>query len=184
MALFYVEIEKRLASEFWTNRWIVRTADLASANGILAPGLLDAERALHAEFVTFTRYRVSTVDPGDEQYVIVPINQLGTRTLDNATLLPLFNTLRVDFPAASGRPSRKYFRGVLSENDISGDAVTTNFNSYMAAFVDMFAEGAEGAGLVDPQGELFTNAVPILNVQMRQLRRSRRRRTNGGGVFQ
>lgn len=183
MPLFYVEIEKRLGSEFWTNRWIVRSDTLANANSVLGVAILDAERQLHSTTVLFTRYRVSTVAAGDESYVIVPINQFGLRAHGTA-LLPLFNTLRVDFPAASGRPSRKYFRGVLTEEDITGDAILTSFNSYMAAFVDNFAETAEGPGILDPQEQLFTNAVPITNVQMRQLRRSRRRRTNGLGIFQ
>lgn len=183
MPHYYVEIEKRLGSEFWTNRYIVRALTLADASSILGVGLLNAERPLHAEAVTFTRYRVSTVDPSDDTYVIVTINAPGLRDIGINQLLPLFNTLRVDFPAGSGRPSRKYYRGVLTENDIAGDLVQTNFNGLMAAFVDMFAEG-EGPGLVDPQGELFVNAVPISLVQMRQLRRSRRRRANGNGIFQ
>ena len=184
MPLFYVEIEKRLGSEFWTNRYIVTSPTLVIASNVLAVNLLNFERAFHADVVTFTRYRVSTVEVGDEQYVIVPISQQGLRGIGSSTLLPLFNTLRVDLPAASGRPSRKYYRGVLLEGDISGDLVTFNFNSFMAALVDNFAETSEDAGVVDPQGEFFSNAVPMPNVQMRQLRRSRRRRTNGGGVFQ
>lgn len=183
MPTYYVEIEKKLGSEFWTNRWIVRNTSLATANVPIAVALVDAERSLHSTAVTFTRYRVSTTAVGDEEYVIVPLGVQGLRDQSGA-LLPLFNTLRVDFPAGFGRPSRKYFRGVLTEVDIEGDAIVTNFNSLMAAFVDNFAETAEGPGLVDPQEQLFANAVPIPYVQMRQLRRSRRRRTNGQGIFQ
>jgi hypothetical protein len=39
-------------------------------------------------------------------------------------------------------------------------------------------------GLVDPQGQLFNSITIHPFVQMRKLRRSRRKRTNGGGIFQ
>lgn len=182
MARFQVDIEKRLGSEFWTNVWQVSATDLAGAT-VVANAITAAERIGHSSAVTFTRHRVSSVAIGDGVYAITPIGLPGLAT--TGELLPLFNTLRMDLTAASGRPSRKYFRGCLGEGLISGDAVTTSvFLTMSLEIADIFSPGAEQSGIVDPQGELFNGIVIHPFVQMRQLRRSRRRRQNGTGVFQ
>lgn len=182
MALWSIDIEKRLGSEFWSNRYLF--SDLGEIDvATMAADLVENEREIHADLVTFTRYRYSALAEGDERYTIVPVNQPGLRT-GQGTLLPLFNTLRYDLTANVGRPSRKFYRGVLGEGDINGDAVTTApFVANAIALSTFFAEGI-GNGLVDPQGGLLTGISIYPFVQMRQLRRSRRRRTNGGGIFQ
>lgn len=183
MAQFQVDIEKRLGSEFWSNVYHVWATDLAGAQ-FMGNAIVAAERTFHASTVTFTRFRASSIAVGDGIYTITPVGLTGQRN-PGAALLPLFNTLRFDFNAATGRPSRKYYRGVLTENDIEGDAVNT------AAFVagsneiaDLFQTDPMTAGIIDPQQEIFTGLVVWPFVQMRQLRRSRRRRENGGGIFQ
>lgn len=182
MPLFNVDVEKRLNSEFWSNRYIVRATDLADAN-TFADAIVEAERAIHSSIVTFTRYRVSSALQGDGIFNIVNIGLAGLRAIGNNTLLPLFNTLRVDLNATAGRPSRKYYRGVLTEADIAGDAVTADFQSLLITLIDTLATGSTN-GIVDPDDQLLLNALVHPFVQMRQLRRSRRRRTNGGGIFQ
>jgi hypothetical protein len=182
MARFQLDIEKRLGSEFWTNVYQLEASDLANAQVISLP-VVEAERSFHAQIVNFTRYRVSSVAMNDGVYTIVPIGLTGERAA--SSVLPLFNTLRMDFTAQSGRPSRKYYRGVLDEFDINGDAVTTaTFNDGAAALFGTFYDGEGGGGVVDPQGQLLTAITIWPFVQMRQLRRSRRKRTNGGGIFQ
>jgi hypothetical protein len=133
--------------------------------------------------VNFTRYRVSSVAMNDGVYTIVPVGLTGQRVANS--VLPLFNTLRMDFTAQTGRPSRKYYRGVLDESDISGDAVNTApFLAGSLELFDLFYQGEGVGGIVDPQGQFFTAITVWPFVQMRQLRRSRRKRTNGGGIFQ
>ena len=174
MPLFKIDIEKQLSSEFWSNRYFVRTDTLANA---IPQGqdIVDAERLIHSQLVTFTKLRVSTADPEDENYTIVPLAVNGGRS--EIDLLPLFNTLRYDFTAASGRPSRKYYRGVLSQGDFTGDVVTYNPTDFEAAMEALFAVGPTGNGIVDPQEQLLTNAVRWIYVQMRQLRRGKTKRT-------
>lgn len=177
MAVFSVDIEKRLGSEFWTNRYLVNQANIADAIGN-ANQIVGFERDIHSNTVTFTRHRVSNLGEGNEQYVITPIGTLGTRT-NQGSLLPLFNTLRLDGSVATGRPSRKYYRGVLGENDIQGDLITSEFGAF-ATDLGSASDPVTGLGVVDPQGLPILGWIVISFVQMRQLRRSRRRRSQGG----
>jgi hypothetical protein len=183
MAQFQVDTEKRLGSEFWSNVYQVWATDLANAQ-VLGGLIVAAERTFHSAQVTFTRYRTSSVAQGDGIYSITAVGQVGLRN-PNDTLLPLFNTLRFDFTAATGRPSRKYYRGVLYEGDIAGDAVNTaGFVAGSNEIADLFQTDPMTVGIIDPQQETLTALVIWPFVQMRQLRRSRRRRTNSGGIFQ
>ena len=181
MPQYYVDIEKRLGSEFWSNRYILEATTFDNAKSA-GTQLANLERTWHADSVAFTRVRVSTVDPADEQYAITTLNTFGQRNSGTA-LLPLFNTLRIDFNALTGRPSRKYYRGVLGEGDINGDAIVTDFTSVATDLAGNFAD-FDSPGIVDPQGTSLVSATVHPFVQMRQLRRSRRKRANGGGIFQ
>lgn len=171
MPLFKLDVEKLSGTEYWTNRYFLNASDLADA-ATMAPTIVNAERTIHLPAVTLTKWRVS--DPFDEgtSFITTPINLPGTRT-GSGDMLALFNTVRVDFPAGFGRPSRKYFRGVLTEGDIVGATLaagvkTTVTNAVGAAFV---------IHLVDPQGTPLAAGVVSNFVQMRQLRRGRRKRT-------
>lgn len=175
MPIYSVDIQKRLASEFWTNRYIVRGTDIGPAL-IIANNLANIESEVHSTLVSFVNVRVS--DAGvSEVYSIIPLNFTGQRA--QTALLPLFNTLRVDMQAATGRPSRKFYRGVLGESDINGDAVQgfAEFTDLVNALVNEFAEIEGEDGLVDPQGTLLIGASLHPFVQMRQLRRGKRKRT-------
>ena len=181
MPLFQVDIEKRLGSEFWTNVYLLN-ADVLGTAVTFGGSVATAERGFHSDLVSFTRYRVSSVAQGDGIYSIVPIGQNGQRS--GVGVLPLFNTLRMDMTAQTGRPSRKFYRGVLGEGDINGEAVdTTPFVQGANDIAALFASTEDPFGLVDPQSQLFTGIVIHRFVQMRQLRRSTRRREQGGGIF-
>lgn len=182
MALFQIDTEKRLGSEFWTNRYIVRAENLAATFSVAA-AIVAIERQFHASAVTFTRYRTASTAVGDGIFSIQPVNQNGQRD-PLTTLLPLFNTLRIDMSATTGRPSRKFYRGVLTEADINGDAVTQDFMVDVGELANLFPVDPGDAGIVDPQDQLLTAVTQYPFVQMRQLRRSRRKRANGGGIFQ
>lgn len=180
MPLYSVDTQKQLGSEFWTNRYIVSAPTLA-VGVTIGLSLIDAERPVHSNMVNFINYRVSDMGPSEE-YTVQPVNLLGLR--QNINLLPLFNTLRVDIAALTGRPSRKFYRGVLGEEDIAGDIIAINptFLNVLTALEAQFVASVEDAGLVDPQGTWFTSASFYPYVQMRQLRRGKRRRTTP--VFQ
>ena len=110
MPLFFIDIEKLLATEYWSNRYVVDALDLNAA-AVLGVTIKNLERGIHLSNVTFTKLRASTITPGDGQYTIVPVNQTGQRDLGTSLAVSLFNVVRCDFFASSGRPSRKFLRG-------------------------------------------------------------------------
>lgn len=174
MPLFSLDIEKSIPGEFWTNRYILNTPDLATAVTI-GNQIVSIERAVHKPGVTFTRYRVSDVDPNTDLYSIVALALPGLAPANVSGGLPLFNVVRVDFNTGSGRPSRKYLRLPIAE-DQQGDGilvpafatfVQTNYSVPMLG-VDQF---------VDVDGQPFISAATHQSVAMRQLRRGSRRRT-------
>lgn len=179
MSLFQIDIEKSLGSEFWSNRWLVDVDGLPNAI-VVGAFIVEGERAFHSVGVNFTRYRAASTAVGDGIFAITPIGETGERATGGA-LLPLFNTLRADLPAVSGRPSRKYWRGVLTEGDINGALVETDFSAFMDYFLGALAPEATNQ-IVDPQGQTLTDIVLHPYVQMRQLRRGRRR-SQGLGIF-
>lgn len=173
MALFTLDIEKQLDAEFWTNRYIISAPDLQTAT-LVSATVLDLERLVHLVAVTFTKYRVADILPGTDLFNIVPINQPGQRG-SVTTLLPLFNTIRVDFGVEQGRPSRKYLRGTLTENDIEFNTVSTVLRDFV---LNTYALPLVAQGFyVDVDGQDITSASVFTDVQMRQLRRGSRRRT-------
>jgi hypothetical protein len=171
MALWEITINKELGDEQWTNVYWVEadTLQLASAEGFQ---IFSYERAVHYTQVYFRSYRVSDGQPGTDVFVIVPLGTNGLK-VPTGDLLPLFNTIRVDFGTAIGRPSRKYLRGCLTEADIQ--FTTINGGGLAAAIeysVNMFE--LESYKDVDGQDIISGTASPV--VQMRQLRRGSKRR--------
>lgn len=175
MALFQVDIQKQYQQTFWTNVYHVR-ADSVSQSLATVNLLVDAEAEIHHNTVLIQKARVSTAAAGDDTFTTVNYNRAGER-IGNVELLPLFNTLRIDVNTASGRPSRKYYRGVLSEGDIVGNQITASFANVITLLVDAFATDASDSGYVDVDDQEFISAVIFPRVQMRQLRRGSRKRT-------
>lgn len=173
--MYSLDIEKELNGEYWTNRYML---DVASAAAGISPAndLVEAERQYTLDRMNFTRYRISSVTMGDDDYIIEPLNVVGGRTAGVGSELPLFNCIRVDFAVASGRPSRKYLRGILIEADQSG------FGVIDPTFLDFF-DAAYTAGClavpqyVDVDGQSLIGGQAYPKVAMRQLRRGSRRRT-------
>jgi hypothetical protein len=173
VARWHVDIQKKMGSEYWTNRYIVEATTKAAAV-VIGQSIVDAELDVHTNYVTIDKYRVSDGLPNTDVYSIVTIGQTGV-DVAGASYLPLFNCVRVDFNVADGRPSRKYLRLPLLEDDVlngeltSGKitAISTNYASVLFNL----------AGYVDVDGQTFTGFSVIPAVAMRQLRRGSKRRT-------
>lgn len=174
-ATYSLDIQKQMGGEYFTNRYML---DIASAAGgyDAAAAIYAAERAIMLEAVAFISYRISSVVVGDDDYIIVPLGTNGQRTVGAAAALPLFNVVRVDFAVTTGRPSRKYLRGILVEGDQSDFGV---INSTLLGFVDTnyTAYLVALSEYVDVDGQAIISGRAISNVGMRQLRRGSRRRT-------
>lgn len=183
-----VEIFKTYLGERWENVYLVRgpgdpPAETPSPQ--IAFVIANAERVFHLPGVTFDYARVSTTAPGDGAFVTVPLGFPGMRAgSDAGQPLPLWNTLRLDLLVEFGRPSRKFYRGVLGEADIEymnvAEAIRTNAQTVINAMIGELNTDAN-VTLVDPQGQEIYATTPYTKVQMRQLTRGRRRRAAVGG---
>jgi len=171
MTLFSIDVQKTREGLYWTNRYISDALSLAEADGV-ALALCNYEKQLYYNGVTINKRRVSTLAAGDVSYIATPMAMSGTRSISTATL-PKFCTLRLDAPAGTGRPSRKFYRDVLTEADVDGDSLNSGAITAFAAIIDDLNDIV----LVDPQGEELDDWVIYPYVQMRQMRRGSRRRT-------
>jgi hypothetical protein len=178
--LWVCDIEKVLQGEYFTNRYILQALTMEEAAGYA--GLIAGyERAIMSTAVLFTRHRVSDGQPNTDVYQVTNLNTLGLYAAPVALVLPLFNVVRCDFnTAGGGRPSRKYLRAVLEEentnfNDITAARVTQITNSYVAPLIAMDA-------FVDVDGQQFSSGSVFPRVGMRQLRRASKRKAPTAGT--
>jgi len=171
-ATFSLDIEKELGGETWTNRYILSNPSLESAL-LTAAAIVPLEQAVHLSVVTFTRFRISDLDPATDIFVIVPIGEPGG-VVTTEEYLPLFNVARVDFPAGTGRPSRKYLRlPVLESVQVNGVFTSSFIAANNAAYGTPLGDIDE---FVDVDGEPLGTSVLQPKVGMRQLRRGSKRR--------
>jgi hypothetical protein len=173
MPLYSLDVQKSLRGEYWTNRYILNAASILGSTTD-AVAIVEAERAITINDVQFVSYRVSDGVPGTDEYIVVPIGTFGLREVSTAAL-PLFDVLRVDFGVGLGRPSRKYLRGVLAEQD------QANYGELdlaaVAYFTTNYATVVAGVpGYVDVDGQDITSGRVFGQVGMRQLRRGSKRR--------
>lgn len=173
MSSHTLTIEKLYNGEYWVNVYQLQATDLDNA-GSPAAAILNAERAITDNRITFTKFSIRTNTPLDYVYVTVPVNLQGAKDWGGSDLLPLFNVVRVDLAAAVGRPSRKYLRGVLGEASTLAmnitDAVLATIQSDYCNIIAAVTQ------LVDNQGDDIIAATPVKAVGMRQLRRGSKKK--------
>jgi len=157
----------------WSNVYYLETSSLENA---LSGGVAIATVETHILKEYVKVFRVHAVQDatlhqaGGSQEVDLQ----GQVTGDFALMLPLFNTIRITFSDGVGRPSSKYFRCPLQEDEITSGAL-------IGAFIDdintNYCEDLLGIpGLVSNTGDDFTDIVCQPNVQMRQTDWHRRTR--------
>lgn len=157
MAVLRMHVEKYWAAlnEYWTNVYYTNTGTLSDAV-TLAAGIATLERALYPSSVTITKVRADDMVPNTDNFATQVLNLAGTRTaMATGSWLPLFNTVRVDFSSAdAGRPSRKYIRGTLNEDDLAGPVsletgTLTRVATYASALVGLAVCDVDGADLTN-----------------------------------
>lgn len=185
MPQYRVQVFKRIGAngKEWSNSYHVRAADLTAAD-VFAADIAAAEIAIHKANVQFVRYRVSTELEGDNSFLTIPLNVFGAVPVASGQL-PLFNTVRVDFAVFGGRPSYKYLRLPIEENETADGSVGSPLagqieTAYMVPLVSMSPSDPAQPGLVDEDGNGFTSASVKREIQERQLRRRKRAKTSGG----
>lgn len=173
MAVYQLDVEKEINGEYWTNTYFVNALEgFTEAIGI-AGVVTDAERTFHGTLVRFTKYRLSIPGEADDRFYTEPINAQGLLGLSE--YLPLFNTVRVDFPAGFGRPYRKFYRGCIDEATTNGGQI----NIASATAVALLSALGDIAGLIARKnGDFLGQGTIYPRIQMRQLRRGTRRRKN------
>lgn len=174
MAIWRITIGKSLVSagRNWVNRYLAEVAD-GSAAQTVANAIVAAERQFHHESVLFTNARVDDNIPNTDIYDTFAINQFGTLS-STAELMPLFVVLRVAFNTeGSGRPSMKYYRGCLLENNVNGMTVAS---AEITAVQGILNPLITAQPLVDVDGQAWVNAEPSPVTGMRQLRRGSKKK--------
>lgn len=185
MPLYRVQVFKRIGvnGKEWSNSYHVRGTDLQTAVNY-AQTIASAEVSIHKNNVEFVRARVSAASPADPSFSTIPINVFGAIPVTSGQL-PLFNTARVDFEVFGGRPSSKYLRLPLDENETQNAEVTQTLAGnietlYIDPLMTLVPTTVGGDGLVDESGNDFTSATVQRPIQERQLRRRRRSASSGG----
>jgi hypothetical protein len=171
MAVWQVDIQKQLGTEYWTNVYHVNVPSQAAAV-TEAQTIIYAERQLSMDNVTFVNYRVRPFPAGGTPGTVYPIGQAGLSA--SADYLPLWNTVNVIFTVGQGRPSRKYLKLPIPEVAQSNGIISS---TYLASWGTAYSAALEGmANLCDSQGNPFLDVGILVNVGMRQLRRGSKRK--------
>lgn len=172
VAIFQIDTQFNLATEYWTNVWHVQCADVAAAL-INADILMETIAANSHPTVIGNKARVSAYPLSGGQGTIRSYNLPGLKP--NYEYLPLFNVVRIDWTPPTGRPSRKYMKFPVAEaNQTNGTLSVEAVTQYQTDFVNVCLNTVND--LCDIHGRLFTDARVQALVGMRQLRRGSKRR--------
>lgn len=160
--------------EAWENVYTVNPATLAQAR-TLAGVIMGYEQAVSYDTISFDGWDIHLAAGGPTQDKA--LGYFGQGALASAGLggiLPLFNTVRVVFANATGRPEVKYLRlGANADNIGSGDWDGEFVDAVDAGYTQPLAGELEYVG---PHGEAHVSGLTLPKVQDRQLGWHRRSR--------
>ena len=177
MPVYQVDIEKSMAlptgvTYFWTNVWHINSASQAAADSAGAQ-IVVWEKAIHATNQQFIKMRVRPVSPTPGPGSITALTGTGGRAFP-ADMLPAYNTVRVDFSKAVGRPCRKYFRINLGETEQSNGIVAAGIVTSVTT--NVITPAVATGWVCDDSGDVIISGTVLTPVQMRQLRRGSKRK--------
>jgi len=171
MALYKLKTYKHMNDfdgERWENVYVINVAGPASDVQPFGEAIVARERAVSYDTVSFDGFAVFPNAGGPAGYK--QIGYVGQGDLASAGLggpLPLFNTVKVAFSNAVGRPELKYLRiganaDNLSAGHWSSELTDLIFDEYVTPLLAI-------APYVGPSGEAHTAGSVQTAVQMRQL---------------
>lgn len=174
MPLFLIETRKATQSfggRKWVNRYFVDVADAGEALDAAEGIWTGVERVFHGDdtycYEVYANLQGDTPFTVGEQRAIPTVDQEGQLAiLSRGELLPSFNVVRCDFSVPGSRPSRKFYRIPLRENDTIGDqlasasALVTALNAGLAE-VPIYA-------IVDVDGQAWAGTYQIVGVTSRR----------------
>lgn len=171
MPTFQAEIQKSVGDEFWVNVYYLFAVDLPNAVGLMAD-VIDIERGVHLDIVTFNRLLVRDTNPAISEFSITPLSGPGIRSTTSFQALPLFNCIRADMGYGYGRLGYKYLRGCLHEGDQNaGTLETATVSAYQTDYADALNALAI---LTKADGTELTSVSIHGRVASRQLTRRKR----------
>jgi len=158
--------------EYWVNVYYAPGSQPSAAQTI-ADLIMQAERPLYVSTITITKAHIDDMTPDTDVFQTIVYNQGGTRTGNTTDLLPFWTTARVDFSTAGGgRPSRKYLRGVLFEQDANFMTIEATMQTRLQTYADAIV----ASGACDVDGQDLSLGVARPYPQMRQLRRGSKKK--------
>ena len=176
MTVFQYDLEKLYEGEYFTNRYFINAATIDDAANYGNTTILAAERSILHHLVQVTKSRTSTVMPNDGTFITTAIEMAGE--VNSGTLVPLFNVAVVLFNTLHGRPYRKLYRGVLTEEGTSWGSLTgPYYDLLMGALPGLIVPDGSDQAVCTKDGVTFTTVVAQSKVGMRQLRRGSKRKS-------
>jgi hypothetical protein len=171
-----IEIRKLYEGQSYSNDYNVECPSMDDAEA-MALALVEFERIFHLNNVVFVYYRVSSAAVGDRIFRHQPINSIGLRIRSGSSQLPLFNTARLDMTTEDSDPCRKYYRCPLEETDQDDGHLSAGFwTAITTAWYAMNGAFPTGSKIVSGKGNNVVGASGFPDVQMRQLRRHRKKK--------
>lgn len=174
MTLWDVAIKKQRVDEQWVNVYVINAPNVGAAVAV-GQEIAILERAVHLVSVSFISVTAEprTLPPGGG--TVLALTGTGSVAVSTEEL-PLFNVVRVWLRPATGKPSQKYLRLPLRENDTTAMAVhATTAAAIDTSYAQQLLTIPE---LVDPQGQAFVSAGVAPLIGNRQLSWKRRARPN------
>lgn len=169
-----VDIQKTRQGLYWTNRWLLDAASPADVTVTMVENIAVREMNFHANTCIAVSARVSDMVPDTDNFYIYPLNFIGEQT-DSTEPLPGYVTMRADFGVGPGRPLRKYWRVYIGEGHTTGGVWTSTYVDAVNTQMDLLL--AAVPTICDPQGNVAITVAAKSQLQMRQLRRGTRKRT-------
>lgn len=174
MPLYGISVQKGTGGNYWTNKYYCEAADFPAAENV-ADEIVAAERASTLGYISFISWRVSLAGEEDPSlYVVKPLTGFGNRSF--STVMPLTVCARVLLSTGPGRPSPKFYRGMVQAGDYYSVAdYSPTFVALMQANVVAGLEAIEE--LTDESGNAIISIFCSPKISQHQLTRGTKKKT-------